>query len=116
MKSLFIQGILIAGMSGLMGSAQAAQPPIVSTAQGAVLGKQVNGVRLYAGMRFATAERWKAPQPAPAWAGTLDGTKFGASCPQKGSALSADSKNEDCLFLNVYVPDDIGTAKLPVMV
>jgi para-nitrobenzyl esterase len=116
MKSLFIQGILIAGMSGLMGSAQAAQPPIVSTAQGAVLGKQVNGVRLYAGMRFATAERWKAPQPAPAWAGTLDGTKFGASCPQKGSALSADSKNEDCLFLNVYVPDDIGAAKLPVMV
>jgi para-nitrobenzyl esterase len=116
MKSLVVTALLAVGLSGMFVTAQAVQPPLVSTSQGAVAGKLLDGVRRYMGMRFATAERWKAPQPAPAWAGTLDGTKFGASCPQKGSALSADSKNEDCLFLNVYVPDDIGAAKLPVMV
>lgn len=116
MKNLVITGLLTAGLSGLFSTAQAATPPVVTTSQGAVSGKLLDGVRRYMGMRFATAERWKAPQPAPAWVGTLDGTKFGASCAQKGSALSADSKSEDCLFLNVYVPDNIGTKKLPVMV
>jgi para-nitrobenzyl esterase len=116
MKAHIISGILACVLVGLFSSAQAATPPVVSVTQGAVSGKLLNGVRSYLGMRFATAERWKAPQPAPAWSGTLDGTKFGSACPQKGSLLSADSKNEDCLFLNVYVPDDIGTAKLPVMV
>jgi para-nitrobenzyl esterase len=116
MTSRFLAGILACTLAGLFSTAQAATPPTVTVSQGAVSGKLLNGVRRYMGLRFATAERWKAPQPAPAWSGTLDGTKFGASCPQKGSALSADSKVEDCLFLNVYVPDDIGAAKLPVMV
>jgi para-nitrobenzyl esterase len=116
MKTLIATSLLTVGLSGLLTPAQAATPPVVTVSQGAVSGKLLNGVRRYMGLRFATAERWKAPQPAPAWTGTLDGTKFGASCPQKGSLLSADSKNEDCLFLNVYVPDDIGSAKLPVMV
>ena len=116
MKTSIVTGLIACALVGLFSTAQAATPPVVTVSQGAVSGKLLNGVRRYMGMRFATAERWKAPQPAPAWGGTLDGTKFGASCPQKGSALSADSKTEDCLFLNVYVPDDIGAAKLPVMV
>jgi para-nitrobenzyl esterase len=120
MKTHIATGLLAICLAGSLSPAQAASPPVVTVSQGAgqgaVAGKLLDGVRRYMGMRFATAERWKAPQPAPAWSGTLDGTKFGASCPQKGSMLSADSKNEDCLFLNVYVPDDIGAAKLPVMV
>lgn len=115
MKALIVSTLLAFGLTGCS-LAMAATPPVVTVNQGAVSGKVANGVRRYTGIRFATAERWKAPQAAPAWQGTLDGSKFGASCPQKGSALSADSKNEDCLFLNVYVPDDIGAAKLPVMV
>lgn len=119
MKHLIATGLIALGVSSIAGvfsAAQAASPPVVVTSQGAVSGKLLDGVRRYMGLRFATAERWKAPQSAPAWTGTLDGTKFGASCPQKGNALSADSENEDCLFLNVYVPDGVGTAKLPVMV
>lgn len=116
MKKHIVTGLLASLLYGVFSTAQAATPPVVTTSQGAVSGKLLDGVRRYMGLRFATAERWKAPQPAPAWSGTLDGTRFGASCPQKGSALSADSKTEDCLFLNVYVPDDIGAARLPVMV
>lgn len=101
-------------------SHSASAPPVVQTSQGAISGKFVNGVRAYLGVPYAAAPvgdlRWQSPQPAPSWTGTRNGTAFGSRCPQPKSAISAESTNEDCLFLNVHVPDDIGTAKLPVMV
>lgn len=100
--------------------AATATPPTVQVSQGAVSGKLVNGVREYLGIPFAAppvgALRWQSPQAPIAWAGTRDGSAFGARCAQPKSPISAESTNEDCLFLNVHVPDDIGTAKLPVMV
>jgi len=33
-----------------------------------------------------------------------DATEFGSHCPQAGSAFGGASLNEDCLFLNVYLP------------
>lgn len=111
-------------MLAMLGSSTPAQsastPPVVQTAQGAISGKYINGVRAYLGVPYAAAPvgelRWQAPQPGPSWTGTRDGTAFGSRCPQPKSAISAESTNEDCLFLNVHVPDDIGTTKLPVMV
>lgn len=108
------------GLSWLSTLASAATPPAVQTSQGAIAGKLVNGVRAYLGIPYAAPPvgdlRWQSPQPPRAWAGTRDGTAFGSRCPQPKSAISAESTNEDCLFLNVHVPDNIGTAKLPVMV
>jgi para-nitrobenzyl esterase len=101
-------------------SAQAAtpvSPPQVTTPLGTVGGgKLANGVRNYLGLRYATAERWKAPQATAPWTGVVDASQGGAACPQLGKTVAPGGESEDCLFLDVHVPDDIGTDKLPVMV
>lgn len=95
-------------------------PPTVQTAQGMISGKLINQVRAYLGIPYAAAPvgelRWQAPQPPAAWRGTRDGSVFGQRCAQPSSILSPESVNEDCLFLNVHVPNNIGHGKLPVMV
>ena len=45
--------------------------------------------------------RFKKPQPFGAWPTTLSATKFGPVCPQ---LLTTKQTNEDCLFLNIFVP------------
>lgn len=101
-------------------SAPAAVPPIVQTGQGPVSGKLISGVRAYLGIPYAAPPvgelRWQPPQPPARWSGTRDGSAFGDRCAQPLSPLSPESANEDCLFLNVHVPDGIGREKLPVMV
>lgn len=101
-------------------SAPASVPPIVQTGQGPVSGKLISGVRAYLGIPYAAPPvgelRWQPPQPPARWSGTRDGTAFGDRCAQPLSPLSPESANEDCLFLNVHVPDGIGREKLPVMV
>lgn len=95
-------------------------PPPIETDQGVVSGKLINTVRTYLGIPYAappTGERrWLAPQPPAPWDGTRDGSTFSQRCAQPSSLLSPESTNEDCLYLNVHVPDDIGDKKLPVMV
>jgi para-nitrobenzyl esterase len=74
--------------------------------------------------------RWRAPQPAQAWADTLDALSVRSPCPQLGAMLGgvvsdeADgfAGDEDCLGLNVWAPrtepDAVprGRDRLPVMV
>ncbi|WAQ93598.1 EST2E-like protein [Mya arenaria] len=51
--------------------------------------------------------RFQRPQPYGAFQQPIDGTKYGASCPQtkmKHINIGGRSDNEDCLFLNLYVP------------
>ena len=63
--------------------------------------------------------RWRPPQPAIAWSGTRDASRFGDACPQPyvknlstGLALPG---SEDCLKLNVFTPTK-SSQNLPVMV
>jgi len=74
------------------------------------------------------ALRWRAPQPATAWQGTLEALKFGAICPQIGSIANSVPRRdygkplgrEDCLTLNVWTPRFAAGSqpdgRLPVMV
>ena len=43
--------------------------------------------------------RWMPPQSFGTWHGLLDASSFGNVCTQGGSG------SEDCLFLNIYVPN-----------
>lgn len=64
--------------------------------------------------------RWKAPRRAESWTGVLQADKFGPACLQTevfgNLHLRAEQSSEDCLFLNVWVPNRNTKNKLPVIV
>ncbi len=111
-------------------SAQSAAPSATRTAAvktdaGLVSGaaSSVAGVRQYLGIPYAAPpvgpNRWKAPQPAPAWPGVKAATEFGLPCVQPkvfGDIDFGERISEDCLFVNVWTNATSATAKLPVMV
>jgi para-nitrobenzyl esterase len=81
-------------------------------------------VRTFKGIPFAAPPvgplRWMAPQPPVLWSGVRKASEYGARCMQ-GSIYSDmifhdSGPSEDCLYLNLWMPADPGTAKLPVMV
>ncbi|XP_020906758.1 neuroligin-4, X-linked [Exaiptasia diaphana] len=77
-------------------------------------------VRGYLAIPFARAERFQPPEPPKSWDGVKDMVTLGKACPQMLSAFGSPTRediSEDCLHLNVYVPDDISNSSaLPVMV
>lgn len=118
-------GLLAAGLlvpQTLPGaSAQAPGPPsstVVETAAGKVRGIDRAGYDAWLGVPYATAARWKPPRAAASWAGVRDATAFGERCAQNTGWDPGYEKTittEDCLDLNVYVPDD-ARPKAPVLV
>jgi len=99
--------------------------PEVETREGAVRGVRAAGVDRFLGIPYAAAPvgdlRWRPPEPHPRWKGVRDATRFGDHCPQGASPFGLASTNEDCLFLNVFMPAHGDGAEetgnhLPVMV
>ncbi|MFZ2989874.1 carboxylesterase/lipase family protein [Ideonella sp.] len=103
--------------------------------QGWVEGRiEPNGCHAWRGLRYAAppvgAWRWRAPQPALPWEGTLAALQHGALAPQFSGLLAPGEPahygevigDEDCLHLAVFAPhcaaDAVpqGQARLPVMV
>ena len=110
---------------------------LVRTEAGTLRGAPAGAAIAYKGIPYARPpvgdRRWQAPQPAEAWAGVRDATRFGAACVQRVSGLTPffapmakayGSKfeqapvqsSEDCLFLNVWSPPSRPQHPLPVMV
>ena len=106
--------VLVAGSSA----------PQVKTRLGAVEGKDDGKVKTFLGIPYAAPPvgdlRWKAPVPAAQWSGVKKATEFGSHCMQGkiyGDMVFHDpGASEDCLTLNVWVPDKHIEPKLPVMV
>jgi para-nitrobenzyl esterase len=124
---------VLAGVSALFCTTQApAQILRVDTDKGAVAGKAEGAVSAFLGIPYAAAtggpNRWRAPQPAPAWKGVRDATRFGPNCTQEppysppggtpwtAEYLPSGAMSEDCLALNVWTPAQGARARLPVMV
>jgi para-nitrobenzyl esterase len=104
----------------------AGSAPKVKVETGALAGKSNGTVNAFLGIPYAAPPvgnlRWKPPTHAAKWRGARKATEFGSRCMQ--GAVFSDmifrdpGINEDCLYLNVWVPADrMGRkSKLPVMV
>lgn len=95
---------------------------------------KVPGVTAYKGIRYATAGRWEYPIEVTHWDGVYDANQYGncsyqprafyneEDVPEKAFYYNEFRKgetytySEDCLFLNVFVPEDATPdSKLPVL-
>ena len=102
----------------------AASAPQVKTRSGPVQGKDDGKVKSFLGIPYAAPPvgdlRWRAPQPVAKWSGVRKATEFGQHCMQGkvfGDMVFHDpGASEDCLTLNLWVPDKHVDPKLPVMV
>jgi para-nitrobenzyl esterase len=99
---------------------------IVRTKQGAVRGTSTEGVVAFKGIPYAAPpfgpNRFRPPQPAPAWDGVRDASNYGPTVlkppyfPPFDAIIPEPSiPGEDCLNLNIWTPDPGGSG-LPVMV
>jgi para-nitrobenzyl esterase len=85
----------------------AAAAPVIVTDQGPLRGLTASGENQYLGIPYAAPPlgslRWMPPQPAADFNGVFQATKFGRICTQLNRGMVVGG--EDCLTLNVYVPD-----------
>jgi para-nitrobenzyl esterase len=94
---------------------------IVDTPSGQVRGVEKAGVLQFRSIRYATAGRFRAPEPVGPWEGLLDATRFGPTAPQNPSPTEAlvggrpQPADEDCLSLSVFTPAADG-GRRPVLV
>ncbi|MDZ7679211.1 MAG: carboxylesterase family protein [Acidimicrobiales bacterium] len=100
---------------------EAGAVPIASATSGAVRGTD-EGIAVFKGIPYGTAERFMAPTPPKPWSGTRDALGFGNRSPQAddvGAALGGPADpapmSEDCLALNVWTPG-LDAGRRPVMV
>ena len=88
------------------------------TQQGLVEGVEESYGLAFRGIPYAQPPvgdlRYADPVPAEPWDDTLMADEFGGSCIQPASTFGASESTEDCLYLNVYTPED--AEDRPVMV
>ncbi|MDQ1089729.1 carboxylesterase/lipase family protein [Siphonobacter sp. SORGH_AS_1065] len=121
MKTL---GIFLVAV-GLATSAWAQKAPQVKIKDGTLEGiSETKGVRTFKGIPFAQPPigdlRWKEPQPLKKWSGVYKADHFGPSAMQRpvfgDMNFRSKGTNEDCLYLNVWAPENAGKKSLPVLV
>jgi para-nitrobenzyl esterase len=123
----FLRLTIMALMSTLRaGPTQAAElaSSVVNTTSGAIRGMETAGYRVFLGIPYAAppvdALRWVAPQPVLPWSGVRDAEKPGGYCAQTVAPDTASPENEDCLNLDVVIPNTVlertAPKRLPVMV
>ncbi|XP_070789560.1 cholinesterase-like [Pituophis catenifer annectens] len=105
---------------------------VVITSSGPIKGKQflaaIGPVTAYLGIPYAKPPlgklRFQKPFPHPPWKQTLEATSFGNSCPQfifqdvpEAEIWSPKTPlSEDCLSLNIWVPQPQPSSPVPVLV
>jgi para-nitrobenzyl esterase len=74
--------------------------------EGDALGNSVRFLKIPFAKPPVDGLRWKAPERNDPWTGVRHETGFASPCPQPPSQQSPASQNEDCLYLNVWRPND----------
>lgn len=113
--------LAVVSLAGLA-SCTTRDPTQVDIDAGRLQGVAVDGVLSWKGIPFAApptgALRWRAPQPVAHWQGVRDASAYGHDCMQvpfpSDAAPLGTSPDEDCLYLNVWRPQD-DSRKLPVV-
>jgi para-nitrobenzyl esterase len=95
----------------------------VNVTGGAIHGARSDGIIKYLGVPFAAstagANRFAPPRPAPRWRGIRPATAHGPQCPQSSpmpDLPALQPSSEDCLSIDLYVPEHPAGTTLPVMV
>jgi para-nitrobenzyl esterase len=101
-------------------------PPVVQLKVGKLRGLREGKTSSFLGIRYAEAERFGQPKPAPAWDGIKNAQVWGPVCPApEQTTVGADElvfphrffiANEHCQYLNVYTQNLTPAVKKPVMV
>lgn len=107
-----------------MNGAASSESPEVRVAAGVLRGRREAEVAVFRGIPFAEppvgALRFAAPRPVQGWSGVREAVAYGPPPPQAGlfgmDALADDAAGEDWLTVNVWSPEPVAGAGLPVMV
>ncbi len=115
----------VPGASEIIASSETA---IAETESGKVAGYLEDGIYIYKGIPYASAERFLPPVPVEKWDGIRSSRAYGPTCPQadrmgwysdeQAFAFNWDDgfANEDCLRVNIWTPGVADGKKRPVMV
>lgn len=125
LRWLVVAAVLVFGAVGLptAGPAGADEGPVTSVSGGMIRGARVDGVIQYLGVPFAAStggvNRFAPPRPAPSWTGIRAAAAHGPQCPQSSPlpwTPAVQPASEDCLAIDVYVPEHPAGTELPIMV
>lgn len=93
--------------------------PTVATEYGPVRGVNENGVSVFRGIPFAQPPvgqlRFAPPKNPQPWTAPLDCAAF-PNVPVQESDTSPYQQSEDCLYLNIWAPENARGKSLPVLV
>lgn len=117
--SLLAATALVVGFTATSAKAQsgrhqghADKGPVVATDKGPVRGTVTGTSNEFLGIPYADppvgALRWRPTQPAERWHGVRDATAYAPHCAQSASYFGVASTSEDCLYLNVFTPQNRG--------
>lgn len=118
------QGLIVMALTVGGWTLAAQSAPVVDVTGGRIRGELLaGGGAVFKGIPYAHSPtgdfRWREPAPVVAWSGVRDATAFGAICPQQPSTTipnALDLISEDCLSLNVWVPEwPAAGARRPVL-
>ena len=95
---------------------------IVKVKEGLLSGRTDGKVSVFMGIPYAAPPvgdlRWRGPQAAPSWEGLREAVKcapMAVQIPIPGSLMEKHEMSEDCLYLNIWAPDD-ASENHPVLV
>jgi para-nitrobenzyl esterase len=113
--------ILIASWADAQPAPLAGNSLVLKTEGGEVRGVDTGRLLAFKGIPYAASPigvlRWALPQPAAPWSGVRDAASFGRQCPQVSRyGLTEASYDEDCLTINVTIPNAPHQGPRPVIV